>query len=41
MRTVMREMLEDFFPLFLTKDAWRLWVGLIVLCLVVYSFAKY
>jgi uncharacterized membrane protein len=35
----MREMLEDIFPMFLKKDAWRLWVGLIALSLVVYLFA--
>ncbi len=40
MRTVMREMLEDFFPLFLLKDSWRLWVGLMALWLVVCLFAK-
>ena len=34
------EMLEDVFYLFLTKAAWRLWVGLMVLSLAVYLVAK-
>ena len=38
--TVMREMLDDIFTVFLTKDAWRVWVGLMVLWLVVCLFAK-
>jgi len=38
--TVMREMLDDIFTVFLTKEAWRVWVGLIVLWLVVCLFAK-
>ena len=33
-------MLEDVFHLFITKDAWRLWFGLMVLALAVYLVAK-
>jgi len=40
MSTVMREMLDDIFTVFLMKEAWRVWVGLIVLWLVVCLFAK-
>ncbi len=40
MKIIMREMLEETFPLSLTKDLWRLWVGMIVLWLVVCLFAK-
>ena len=39
-RTALREMLYDIFTVFLAKDAWRVWVGLIALWFVVCLFAK-
>lgn len=36
----MMRMMRDISPLFLTKDAWRIWVGLVALCLVIYMVVK-
>jgi heavy-metal-associated domain-containing protein len=36
----MMRMMRDIPPLFLTKDFWRIWVGLIALCLVIYMVVK-